>query len=107
MQLQAEDWRLQLLIFRNTAMVRDVVVLKSIIRPTKTVAIGIFKSTDASKEVERKQLGPDYWEVHVQVPVKPNESLIQSYGLVKTVRQAIGAHVAWLAPFVVYFFRKY
>ncbi|CAL5350590.1 unnamed protein product [Camellia sinensis] len=60
MQLQAEDWRLQLLIFRNTAMVGDIVVLKSIIRPTKTVANGILKSTDVSKEVEGKQLGPDY-----------------------------------------------
>ncbi|XP_028119055.1 uncharacterized protein LOC114316572 [Camellia sinensis] len=106
MQLQAEDWRLQLLIFRNTAMVGDIVVLKSIIRLTKTVVNGILKSTDASKEVEGKHLGPDYWEVHVQVPIKPNESLIQSYGLVKTVGQAIGTHVAWPAPFVVYFFRK-
>ncbi|CAL5336182.1 unnamed protein product [Camellia sinensis] len=46
-------------------------------------------------------MGPDYWEVHVQVPIKLNESLIRSYGLVKTVGQAIGAHVAWPAPFVI------
>ncbi|GMP50516.1 hypothetical protein CsSME_00017104 [Camellia sinensis var. sinensis] len=79
----------------------NIVILKSIIRPTETVAIGVLKSTDASKEVEGEELGPDYWEVHVQVPIKLNESLIRSYGLVKTIGQAIGAHVAWLAPFVM------
>ncbi|CAL5423172.1 unnamed protein product [Camellia sinensis] len=81
-------------------MVGDIVVLKNIIKPTETVAIGVLKSTDASKEVEGEKLGPDYWEVHVQVPIKPNESLIRSYGLVKIVGQAIRAHVAWPAPFV-------
>ncbi|XP_028110842.1 uncharacterized protein LOC114309326 [Camellia sinensis] len=61
----------------NTSnQVGDIVVLKSIIRPTETVAIGVFKSTDTSKEVEGEELGPDYWEVHVQLPIKPNESLI-------------------------------
>ena len=86
---------------------RDIVVLKNIIRSIKTVAIGVLKSTDPSKEVEGEELGPDYWEIHVQVPIKPNESLIRSYGLVKTIGQAIGFHVAWPAPFVVYLFRKY
>ena len=85
----------------------DIVALKSIIRPTETIAIGVLKSIDASKEVEGEEVGPEYWEVHVQVPIKPNESLIRSYGLVKTIGQAIGAHVAWPAPCVVYFFRKY
>ena len=85
----------------------DIVALKSIIRPTETVAIGVLKSTDPSKEVEGEELGLDYWEVYVQVPVKPNESLIRSYGLVKTIGQATGAQVALPAPFVVYFFRKY
>ena len=85
----------------------DIVVLKIIIKPTETVAIGVLKSTDTSKEVEGEELGPDYWEVHVQVLVKPNESLIRLYGLVKTIGQAIGAHVACSAPFVVYCFRKY
>ncbi|CAL5349576.1 unnamed protein product [Camellia sinensis] len=80
--------------------VRDIVVLKSIIRPTETVTIGVLENTDPSTEVEGKELGPDYWEVHVQVPVKPNEGLIQTYGLVKTIGQAIGAHVAWSALFV-------
>ncbi|THF99876.1 hypothetical protein TEA_021106 [Camellia sinensis var. sinensis] len=86
----------------NTSnQVGDIVVLKSIIRPTETVAIGVLKSTDASKEVEGEELGPEYWEVHVQAPIKPNESLIRSYGLVKIIGQAIGAHVAWPAPFVI------
>ncbi|XP_028065488.1 uncharacterized protein LOC114268508 [Camellia sinensis] len=71
--------------------VGDIVVLKSVIMPTKTVAIGVLKSTDLF----------DYWEIHVQVPVKPNESLIRSYGLIKTIGQAFGAHVAWSAPFVI------
>ncbi|KAL7187203.1 hypothetical protein ACSBR1_037305 [Camellia fascicularis] len=82
-------------------LVGDIVVLKSIIRPTKIVTIGVLKSTDPSKEVEGEELEPDYWKVHVQVPIKPNESLIRSYGLVKTIVQAIGANVAWLAPFVI------
>lgn len=81
-----------------------MVVLKSIIRPTETIAIEVLKSTDPSKVVYGEELEPDYWEVHVQVPIKPNESFIQSYGLVETIGQAIGAHIAWPAPFVVYFF---
>ncbi|CAL5349230.1 unnamed protein product [Camellia sinensis] len=87
--------------FGAVLVVGDIVVLKSIIRPIETVAIGILKSRDPSKEVEGEELGPGYWEEHVQVPVKPNESLIRSYGVVKTIRQAIGAHIAWPTPFVI------
>ena len=45
----------------------DIVVLKSIIRLTETVAIGVLKSTDPSKEVEGEEVGLDYWEIYVQV----------------------------------------
>ncbi|CAL5435563.1 unnamed protein product [Camellia sinensis] len=107
MAAQHQVWSWSSIQDASLAQVRDIVVLKSIIRLTETVAIGVLKNTDASEEVKREDLGLDYWEVHVQVPVKPNESLIRSYGLVKKVGQAIGVHVAWFAPFVVYFFRKY
>ncbi|GMP70517.1 hypothetical protein CsSME_00029332 [Camellia sinensis var. sinensis] len=100
MAARHQAWSLSSIQDASLTQVGDIVVLKSIIRPTETVAIGVLKSTDASKEVEGEELGPDYWEVHVQVPIKPNESLIRSYGLVKTIGQAIGAHVAWPAPFV-------
>ncbi|THG10216.1 hypothetical protein TEA_003618 [Camellia sinensis var. sinensis] len=101
MATRHQAWSLSSIQDASLTQVGDVVVLKSIIRPTKTVAIRVLKSTDASKEVEGEKLGPDYWKVHVQVPIKPNESLIRSYGLVKTIGQAIGAHVAWPAPFVI------
>ncbi|XP_028108753.1 uncharacterized protein LOC114307555 [Camellia sinensis] len=101
MAARHQAWSLSSIQDTSLTQVGDIVVLKSIIRPTETVAIGVLKSTDASKEVEWEELGPDYWEVHVQVPIKPNESLIRSYGLVKTIGQAIGAHVAWPAPFVI------
>ncbi|CAL5424324.1 unnamed protein product [Camellia sinensis] len=101
MAARHQAWSLSSIQDTSLTQVGDIVVLKSIIRPTETVAIGVLKSTDASKEVEGEELGPDYWEVHVQVPIKPNESLIRSYGLVKTIGQAIGAHVAWPAPFVI------
>ncbi|XP_028113515.1 uncharacterized protein LOC114311587 [Camellia sinensis] len=107
MAAQHQAWSLSSIQDTSLTQVRDIIVLKTIIRPTETVAIGVLKSTNASKEVEGEELGPDYWEVHVQVPIKPSESLIRSYGLVKTIGQAIGAHVAWPAPFVIYFFRKY
>ncbi|XP_028090663.1 uncharacterized protein LOC114290854 [Camellia sinensis] len=101
MAARHQAWSLSSIQDTSLTQVGDIAVLKSIIRPTETVAIGVLKSTDASKEVEGEELGPNYWEVYVQVPIKPNESLIRSYGLVKTVGQAIGAHVAWPAPFVI------
>ncbi|GMQ09043.1 hypothetical protein CsSME_00052535 [Camellia sinensis var. sinensis] len=107
MAAQHQVWSLSSIQDASLTQVGDIVVLKSIIRLIETVAIGVLKSTDAYEEVEGEELGLDYWEVHVQVPVKPNESLIRSYGLVKTVGQAIRVHVAWFAPFVVYFFLKY
>ncbi|GMP46586.1 hypothetical protein CsSME_00014677 [Camellia sinensis var. sinensis] len=107
MAAQYQVWSLSSIQDASLTQVGDIVILKSIIRLTKTVAIGVLKSIDTSEEVEEEELGLDYWEVHVQVPVKPNESLIRSYGLVKTVRQAIGVHVAWSAPIIAYFFLKY
>ncbi|CAL5396522.1 unnamed protein product [Camellia sinensis] len=41
---------------QKDASVGDIVVLKSIIRPTETVAIGVLKSTDAFKKVEGEEL---------------------------------------------------
>ncbi|THG00162.1 hypothetical protein TEA_003355 [Camellia sinensis var. sinensis] len=100
MAARHQVWSLSSIQDASLAQVGDIVVLKNIIRPTKTVAIRVLKSTDPSKEIEGEELGPNYWEVHVQVLVKPNESLIRSYGLIKTIGQAIGAHVACPAPFV-------
>ncbi|XP_028117399.1 uncharacterized protein LOC114315025 [Camellia sinensis] len=82
-------------------VVGDIIVLKSIIRPTETVAIGVIKSTNPSKEVAGEELGLDYCELYAQMPIKPNENLIRSYGLVKIIGQGIGAHVAWSTPFVI------
>ncbi|CAL5349040.1 unnamed protein product [Camellia sinensis] len=102
MVAQHQAWTLSSIQDASLTQVGDIVVQKSVIRPTEIVAIRVLKSTDASKEVEGEKLGLDYWEVHVQVPIKPNKSLIRSYGPVKTIGQAIGAHVAWPAPFVIW-----
>ncbi|XP_028106493.1 uncharacterized protein LOC114305584 [Camellia sinensis] len=97
MATQHQVWSLSSIQDASLTQVGGIVVLKSIIRPTETVAIRVLKSTDPSKEVKGEELRPDYWEVHVQVLIKPNESLIQSYGLVKTIGQVVASP----APFVI------
>ncbi|CAL5357131.1 unnamed protein product [Camellia sinensis] len=79
MAARHQAWSLSSIQDTSLSQVGDIVVLKSIIRPTKTIAIGVLKSTDASKKVEVEELGLDYWEVHVQVLVKPNESCQNSW----------------------------
>ncbi|XP_028051805.1 uncharacterized protein LOC114256373 [Camellia sinensis] len=65
MAAQHQVWSMSSIQDASLAQVGDIVVLKSIIKLTETVAIGVLKSTDASEEVEREDLGLDYWEVHV------------------------------------------
>lgn len=78
------------------------VCLKSIIRSRENVAYAVLYSTDPSNEVGEQELGRDYWEVFVQVAVKPNERLIRSFESYKTIGE-VGYNIAWPKAFVVCF----
>ncbi|XP_062079279.1 uncharacterized protein LOC133783648 [Humulus lupulus] len=81
--------------------VGEVVNLKSVTSEPETIAIGIVLSRDPSKEVGGKKLGSFFSEVIVQVPIKPDEQLIKSYGHFKTIGQVVGAPIAWPTAFVI------
>ncbi|XP_062085644.1 uncharacterized protein LOC133791744 [Humulus lupulus] len=81
--------------------VGEVVNLKSVTSEPETIAIGIILSRDPLKEVGGKKLGSFFFEVIVQVPIKPDEQLIKSYGHFKTIGQVVGAPIAWPTSFVI------
>ncbi|XP_062085716.1 uncharacterized protein LOC133791821 [Humulus lupulus] len=85
----------------STLQVGEVVNLKSVTSEPETIAIGIVLSRDPSKEVGGKKLGSFFSEVIVQVPIKPDEQLIKSYGHFKTIGQVVGAPIAWPTAFVI------
>ena len=81
--------------------VGEVVNLKSVASEPEIIAIGIVSSRDPSKEVGGEKLGSFFCEVIVQVPIKPDQQLIKSYGQFKTIGQVVGAPIAWPTTFVV------
>ncbi|GKB44701.1 eukaryotic translation initiation factor 5B-like protein [Tanacetum coccineum] len=76
------------------------VYIKSIFNSTEIVAKGRIKSLDPNEIVGGEELGPNWCEVNVQVPIKRDEHLVRRYGLFVTIYDAIGATIAWPCPFV-------
>ncbi|KAF4373057.1 hypothetical protein F8388_019239 [Cannabis sativa] len=81
--------------------VGEAVNIKSVTNKLETIAIGIVCSKDPSKKVGGEELGSFFSEVIVKVPIKPNELLIKPYGCIKTIRDAVGASIAWPTSFVI------
>ncbi|KAM0029859.1 putative transposase, Tnp1/En/Spm [Helianthus debilis subsp. tardiflorus] len=73
-------------------MVRDEVFLKSILNSTKTVARGRVQRLDPNDLVGGTEIGPQWCEVNVQVPIKKDENLVKQYGLFSTIQDCIGAY---------------
>ncbi|GKE14552.1 transposase, Tnp1/En/Spm-like protein, partial [Tanacetum coccineum] len=76
------------------------VYIKSIFNSTEIVAKGRIQSLDPNEIVGGEELGPNWCEVGVQVPIKRDEHLVRRYGLFVIIFDAIGATVAWPCPFV-------
>ncbi|KAF4392781.1 hypothetical protein F8388_010804 [Cannabis sativa] len=83
--------------------VGETINIKSVTNELETIAIGIVCSKDSSKKVGGEELGSFFFfsEVIVKVPIKPNELLIKPYRCIKTIRDAVGASIAWPTSFVV------
>ncbi|KAF5789333.1 putative transposase, Tnp1/En/Spm [Helianthus annuus] len=80
--------------------VGDEVFLKSILNSTEIVARGRVQSLDPNDLVGGTEIGPEWCEVNVQVPIKKYENLVRPYGLFSTIQDCIGAPIAWPYPFI-------
>ncbi|KAJ0599736.1 putative transposase, Ptta/En/Spm, plant, transposase, Tnp1/En/Spm [Helianthus annuus] len=80
--------------------VGDEVFLKSILNSTEIVARGRVQSLDPNDLVGGTEIGPEWCEVNVQVPIKKDENLVRPYGLFSTIQDCIGAPIAWPCPFI-------
>ncbi|XP_071933053.1 uncharacterized protein [Coffea arabica] len=77
------------------AQVGNMVSLKSLFDPTKIVAKGYLQSLNPLDEVGGQALGPNWYEIQIQVAMSPREQLIRPYDLQQTIQDALGAPVAW------------
>ncbi|KAJ0940416.1 putative transposase, Tnp1/En/Spm [Helianthus annuus] len=80
--------------------VGDEVFLKSILNSTEIVARGRIQSLDPNDLVGGTEIGPEWCEVNIQVPIKKDENLVRPYGLFSTIQDCIGASIAWPYPFI-------
>lgn len=74
--------------------------LKSLKKPHGNVARGYILSKDPTTKVGGVELGPQYWEVQIDVAILRNEPLLRPYGSYLTIGDAVGATVAWPYTFV-------
>ncbi|KAG5535715.1 hypothetical protein RHGRI_023467 [Rhododendron griersonianum] len=86
---------------RGRVKVGDYVNFKSVANPTDVVGKGRIASMDPSTEVGGEELGANWCEIHVQVPILWDEHLMRPYGGLKTVGDAIGTPIAWPISLVV------
>ncbi|KAH7844644.1 hypothetical protein Vadar_030181 [Vaccinium darrowii] len=75
--------------------VGDFAYFNSVVNPTEIVGKGRITSLDSSKELGGEELGANWCEIDVQLPIKWNEHLMRPYGGLKTVGDAIGTPIAW------------
>uniref|UniRef100_A0A6V7QU63 Transposase Tnp1/En/Spm-like domain-containing protein n=1 Tax=Ananas comosus var. bracteatus TaxID=296719 RepID=A0A6V7QU63_ANACO len=76
------------------------VYLKSLKKPHGNVARGYILSEDPMTKVGGVELGPQYWEVQIDVAIFRNEPLLRPYGNYLTIGDAVGVTVAWPYTYV-------
>nr|CAD1842092.1 unnamed protein product [Ananas comosus var. bracteatus] len=76
------------------------VYLKSLKKPHGNVARGYILSKDPMTKVGGVELGPQYWEVQIDVAILRNEPLLRPYGNYLTIGDAVGVTVAWPYTYV-------
>ncbi|XP_071718784.1 uncharacterized protein [Rutidosis leptorrhynchoides] len=83
-------------IITNTPLqVGKEIHLKSINNPTLIVTKGRLRSLDPLTVVGEIKIGPGWGEVHVQVAIKGDETVIRPFELVITMIEATGVAIAW------------
>ncbi|KAM0008555.1 putative transposase, Tnp1/En/Spm [Helianthus debilis subsp. tardiflorus] len=65
-----------------------------------TVARGRVQSLDPNDLVGGTEIGPEWCEVNVQLPIKKDENLVRPYRLFSTIQDCIGASITWPYPFI-------
>ncbi|XP_058228513.1 uncharacterized protein LOC131336620 isoform X3 [Rhododendron vialii] len=86
---------------RGRVKVGDCVYFKSVANPIEVVGKGRIASMDPSTEVGGVELGVNWCEIHVQIPIIWGEHLMRPYAVLKTVGDAIGTPIAWPISLVV------
>ncbi|KAK4438965.1 hypothetical protein Salat_0231100 [Sesamum alatum] len=69
--------------------------------PEEVVAQGRVISKDLSQEVGGFKLGPDFWEVYIEVAIKEQEFLIRPRGQFSTIKEVVGSTIAWPSTKVI------
>ncbi|KAG5514584.1 hypothetical protein RHGRI_035854 [Rhododendron griersonianum] len=100
-RVQADQWKELIKYWHGDAKVGDYVNFKSVANPIDAVGKGRIASMDPSTEVGGEELGANWCEIHVQVPILWDEHLMRPYGGLKTVGDAIGTPIAWPISLVV------
>nr|CAD1837489.1 unnamed protein product [Ananas comosus var. bracteatus] len=76
------------------------VYLKSLKKPHNNVAQGTLLSKDPKTKVGGVELGPQCWEIQIDIPIIRVEPLLRSYKGYRTIGDAVGASVAWPFTFI-------
>ncbi|KAL0302874.1 UNVERIFIED_CONTAM: hypothetical protein Sradi_6155500 [Sesamum radiatum] len=63
--------------------------------PEEVVAQGRVICKNPNQEVGGFKLGPDFWEVYIEVAVKEQEFLIRPPGHFSTIKEVVGSTIAW------------
>ncbi|KAG8367966.1 hypothetical protein BUALT_Bualt16G0127600 [Buddleja alternifolia] len=63
--------------------------------PEEVVAQGRVVSKDPIKDVGGFKLGPDFWEIYVEIAIKDEEFLIRPRGHFSTIKEVVGSTIAW------------
>ncbi|KAL0445814.1 UNVERIFIED_CONTAM: hypothetical protein Slati_1709300 [Sesamum latifolium] len=63
--------------------------------PEEVVAQGRVICKNPNQEVGGFKLGPDFWEVYIEVAVKEQEFLIRPRGHFSTIKEVVGSTIAW------------
>nr|CAD1835025.1 unnamed protein product [Ananas comosus var. bracteatus] len=76
------------------------VYLKSLKKPHNNVAQGTLLSKDPKTKVGGVELGPQCWKIQIDIPIIRVEPLLRSYKGYRTIKDAVGASVAWPFTFI-------
>nr|CAD1838583.1 unnamed protein product [Ananas comosus var. bracteatus] len=87
-------YHLKWLFLSNLAKIGIEVYLKSLQKSHNHVAQGYLLSTDPTTKVGGFELGPQCWEIQVDVPIVRNEPLLRPYSSYQTIGDVVGATIA-------------
>ena len=84
-----------LIIFDQIQWQFRTILMKSLLDQNKVIARGLLMSKNPDMMVGNQELGPHFWEIHVEVPVLSEEPLVRPYANYRTIGDVVGKAVAW------------